>query len=95
MSKRTDNEIQTNIAGIQKEARTLDQLKNLDGKILEAIVKVKTLKEDKIKLQARIKELEDQLTAKDVEIKNLSEEKVDVRGQIVDLLEELEGIETD
>ena len=95
MGKQPDNEIPAKIGGRQKEARTLDQLKNLDGKIVEAIVKVKSLKEDKIKLEARIKELEGMLAEKDVEIKGLSDEKGDLRGQIEDLLEELEGIEID
>ena len=93
MSKQPDNEIPANIGGRQKEARTLDQLKNLDGKIVEAIVKVKSLKEDKAKLETRVKELEGMLAEKDEKIKGLSEEKGDVRGQIADLLEELEGIE--
>ncbi len=93
MGKQPDNEIPANIGGRQKEARTLDQLKNLDGKIVEAIVKVKSLKEDKAKLETRVKELEGMLAEKDEEIKGLSEEKGDVRGQIADLLEELEGIE--
>ena len=66
----------------------MDQLKNLDGKIVEAIVKVKSLKEDKLKLEGRIKELEGQLDEKDVEIKRLADEKSDVRGQIEDLLGE-------
>ncbi len=95
MGKQPDNEIPANIGGRQKEARTLDQLKNLDGKIVEAIVKVKSLKEDKAKLEARVKELEGMIAEKDEEIKGLSEEKEDVRGQIADLLEELEGIEID
>ena len=93
MGKQPDNKIPANIGGRQKEARTLDQLKNLDGKIVEAIVKVKSLKEDKAKLETRVKELEGMLAEKDEEIKGLSEEKGDVRGQIADLLEELEGIE--
>ncbi len=95
MGKQPDNEIPANIGSGAKEARTLDQLKNLDGKIVEAIVKVKTLKEDKAKLEARIKELEGMLAEKNEEIKGLSMEKGDVRGQIAELLEELESIETD
>ena len=66
-----------------------------DGKIVEAIVKVKTLKEDKLKLEGRIKELEGQLDERDAQIKRLSDEKTDVRGQIEDLLGELESIDTD
>ena len=71
----------------------MDQLKDLDGKIVEAIVKVKTLKEDKAALEARVKELEKLLAEKDSAIDNLSSEKVDIRGQLTDLLDELESIE--
>ncbi len=90
-----ENESPGNIRDKDKETRTLEELKNLDGKIVEAIVKVKSLKEDKIKLESRIKELEGMLDDKDAEIKRLSEEKTDVRGQIESLLGELESIDTD
>ena len=71
----------------------MDQLKDLDGKIVEAIVKVKTLKEEKAALEVKVKELEKQLAEKDSAIDNLSSEKVDIRGQLTDLLDELESIE--
>ena len=76
-----------------KEARSLDELKNLDGKIVEAIVKVRTLKAEKATLEARVKELEGMLAQKDEEIKNISSEKHSIKGQIQDLLSELETIE--
>ena len=76
-----------------KEGRSLDQLKDLDGKIVEAIVKVKSLKEDKVVLEARVKELEKQLADRDTALSSLSDEKTDIRGQIEDLLSELESIE--
>jgi chromosome segregation ATPase len=95
MSELFDNEIPSSIGKGNKEARTLEQLKNLDGKIVEAIVKVKSLKEDKARLEARVKELESEANEKDLEIKKLSEEKLDVRGQIEDLLGELESIESE
>ena len=71
----------------------MDQLKDLDGKIVEAIVKVKTLKEEKAALEVRVKELEKLLAEKDSAIDDLSSEKVDIRGQLTDLLDELESIE--
>ena len=71
----------------------MDQLKDLDGKIVEAIVKVKTLKEEKAALEVKVKELEKLLAEKDSAIDDLSSEKVDIRGQLTDLLDELESIE--
>lgn len=94
MGKLFDNDIPAGVGSGKKEARTLEQLKNLDGKIVEAIVKVKSLKEDKAKLEARIKDLEKQLSEKDAELTRITDEKMDVRGQIEDLLNELESIET-
>ena len=38
-----------------KEARSLDELKNLDGKIDEAIEKVRTLKTEKAAIEDRVK----------------------------------------
>ncbi len=77
----------------KKEAKTLEQLKNLDGKIVEAIVKIKSLKEEKTALESRVKELEGALAEKDDEIRTLSSEKQEIKDQIGTLLGELDSIE--
>lgn len=77
----------------KKEGSVLEKLKNLEEKIAEAIVKIKTIKEEKIELEHRIKELEKMLSAKDIEIGKLQSEKNAVKGQVESLLSELETME--
>lgn len=69
-------------------------LKAFEEKISIAVQKVKTLKEEKDKLENRVKELEGIIKAKDVEIERLSAEKTAIKSQIEKLLSELESIET-
>jgi chromosome segregation ATPase len=69
-------------------------LKAFEEKISIAVQKVKTLKEEKDKLENRVKELEGIIKAKDIEIERLSVEKTAIKSQIEKLLSELESIET-
>ena len=76
-----------------KEDIPVEQFRNLDSKVAEAIQKVKTLKDEKAALERRIKELEDMLTQKDADLMTLREEKTSIKEQIEELLGELEAIE--
>ena len=73
----------------------MDRLKELDGKIANAINKVKTLKDEKASLKRQVEELQSRLIEKEEEIRSLSEDKTTIKDQITDLLNELETIETD
>ena len=77
----------------KKEDTPLDRLKNLDDKIVGAIEKVKTLKEEKSALGLRIKELEAKLSDKDHEIEKLQTEKTTIKSQVESLLNELDTLE--
>ena len=77
----------------KKEDTPLDRLKNLDDKIVGAIEKVKTLKEEKSALGLRIKELEAKLSDKDHEIEKLQTEKTTIKSQVEGLLNELDTLE--
>lgn len=70
----------------------MEALKTFDEKIAIAVEKVKSLKEEKERLEKRVKELEDTLRLKDIEIEKLSMEKSAIKNQIEDLLNELEII---
>lgn len=70
-----------------------DILKAFEEKISIAVQKVKTLKEEKDKLENKIKELEGIIKIKDTEIEKLSLEKTAIKNQIEKLLSELESIE--
>lgn len=70
-----------------------DILKAFEEKISIAVQKVKTLKEEKDRLENRIKELEGIIKTKDTEIEKLSLEKTAIKNQIEKLLSELESIE--
>jgi len=93
MSKQSKDESTGAMSAQNKEGGSLDQLKDLDGKIVEAIVKVKSLKEEKAVLEAKVKELEGKLAERDDALSDLSTEKSGIRGQIQDLLSELESID--
>ena len=77
--------------GSPKEDASMDSVTELKNKMALVIEKVKTLKEDKTRLEARVQELEGMLAAKDSE---LSFDKDSIKDQINDLLNELETIET-
>ena len=70
-----------------KEAYSLEQLKELENKIAAAIDKVKALKDDKSRLQARVKELETELAEKDGSLKNVLTEKTTIKSQIQDIIQ--------
>lgn len=70
-----------------------DILKAFEEKISIAVQKVKTLKEEKDKLENKIKELEGIIKIKDTEIEKLSLEKTAIKNQIEKLLSELESIQ--
>lgn len=72
---------------------TVEVLKTFDEKIAIAVEKVRSLKEEKEKLERRVKELEDAIRLKDMEIERLGREKSSIKNQIEDLLNELETIE--
>lgn len=76
-----------------KEGEPLDRLKDLDGKIANALNKVKALKDEKLALERRVRELEEQLNEKNLEIQRLSSEKLVIKDQIGELLDELETLE--
>jgi septal ring factor EnvC (AmiA/AmiB activator) len=83
-----------------QETMDMDQLRNLDQKIAQAIKRVKVLKDEKSALEARVRELEsrvaeldDTLRQRDHDLRDLQTEKGEVRSQIQDLLNELESIE--
>lgn len=71
---------------------TVEALKTFDEKIAIAVEKVRSLKEEKERLERRVKELEDAVRLKDSEIERLSIEKSSIKNQIEDLLNELETI---
>ncbi|BCB96653.1 hypothetical protein JZK55_15750 [Dissulfurispira thermophila] len=70
----------------------MEVLKTFDEKIAIAVEKVRSLKEEKERLEKRVKELEDALRLKDIEIERLGMEKSSIKNQIEDLLNELETI---
>ncbi|MFC1769483.1 cell division protein ZapB [Nitrospirota bacterium] len=76
-----------------REAVSVNELKSFDGKILDAIVKIKALKKEKIELEDKVKELEAKVAQMDVELQSVSDERNAIKGQISDLLSELEEIE--
>lgn len=78
---------------LKKEVVQLDRLKNLEEKIMNAVEKVKALKEDKITLERKIKDLENLLSEKNMEIEALKTEKVTIKDQVEGLLSELETLE--
>lgn len=78
----------------EKESTHLDSISELKGKLALVIEKVKSLKEEKTRLEARVHELESYLTEKDEELRMASSDKISIRDQITDLLNELEAIET-
>lgn len=71
---------------------TVEVLKTFDEKIAIAVEKVRSLKEEKERLQRRVEELEDAVRLKDMEIERLGMEKSSIKNQIEDLLNELETI---
>jgi chaperonin cofactor prefoldin len=60
----------------EKEAVSLDRLKELDEKIANAIDKVKTLKDENASLRQKVEELQSRLIEKDEEIRGISEDKI-------------------
>ena len=77
-----------------KESASLDSIKELQGKLTLVIDKVKSLKNEKSRLEARVVELESALAERDEELKAFSSDKLNIKDQITDLLNELESIET-
>lgn len=71
----------------------MNELKSFDGKILDAIVKIKALKKENIELVEKVKELEAKVLHMDDELQSAGSEKNAIKGQIAELLSELEGIE--
>jgi chromosome segregation ATPase len=71
---------------------TVEALKTFDEKIAIAVEKVRSLKEEKDKLERRVEELKDAIRLKDMEIERLDMEKSSIKNQIEDLLNELETI---
>jgi prefoldin subunit 5 len=71
----------------------VDTLRTFEEKIAFAVEKVKSLKDEKRALQARIDELEDEMSAKDQEIRKLTAEKTAIKGQIEGLLSVVEGLD--
>lgn len=71
----------------------MDTLRTFEEKIAFAVEKVKSLKDEKRALQARIDELEDEMSAKDQEIRKLTAEKTAIKGQIEGLLSVVEGLD--
>lgn len=78
---------------VKKEDGALDPIVELKGKLALVIEKVKSLKEEKIRLESRVLELEGMLSKKDAEIKAASMDKHNIREQINELLNELESIQ--
>lgn len=71
----------------------MDTLRTFEEKIAFAVEKVKSLKDEKRALQARIDELEDEMSAKDQEIRKLTAEQTAIKGQIEGLLSVVEGLD--
>lgn len=72
----------------------MDSISELKDNLALVIDKVKSLKEEKARLEARVRELESHLTERDEELQMASSDKITIRDQITDLLNELEAIET-
>ena len=72
----------------------MDSIKELQGKLALVIEKVKSLKNEKSRLEVRVTELESTLAEKDDELRTLSSDKLSIKDQITELLNELEAIET-
>lgn len=68
-------------------------MKTFEEKIAYAVEKVKSLKDEKNRLEKKIGELEDVLESKDQEIERLTVEKAAIKGQIESLLNILESLE--
>jgi hypothetical protein len=66
---------------------------SVEEKIMKALEKVRTLKEEKINLEKGNLALQEALQARDREIERLSAEKSAIRDQIEGLLSELETFE--
>lgn len=64
----------------------------IEQKIVQAVEKVKSLKEEKEVLETRVAALEQELRQKDADIARLASEKEDVKGQIEGLLDELDNL---
>jgi chromosome segregation ATPase len=88
-----DDQITEQPGIVGKEVLSMEKLKNLEEKIIAAIERVKTLKEEKIILERKIKELEALLDEKNQEIENFRTEKNTVKTQIDGLLKEIETLE--
>lgn len=71
----------------------MEKLKDLEGKIVAVIEKVRILKEERIFMERRIRELEVLINEKNQEIEQLKSEKNIVKNQIEGLLRELEELE--
>ena len=68
-------------------------MNTVEEKIMKALEKVRTLKEEKINLEKSNLALQEALQARDREIERLSSEKSAIKEQIEGLLTELETFE--
>lgn len=87
----------TDAAALSKQAKkedgALDPIIELKSKLALVIEKVKSLKDEKARLENRVQELEGLLAKKDGEIEAASMDKHNIKEQINDLLNELESIQ--
>ncbi len=77
-----------------KEVLPVDSINDLKSKLSLVIDKVKSLKDEKLRLEVKVNELEELLKTKDEEIMLVSSDKINIKDQITELLNELEAIET-
>ena len=71
----------------------METFRTFEEKIAFAVEKVKSLKDEKQTLQAKIKELEDTLETMEQENRKLNSEKTAIKGQIEGLLNVVEGLD--
>lgn len=77
-----------------KEVLPVDSISDLKNKLSLVIDKVKSLKDEKTRLEAKVEELEGLLKSKEDELIEASSDKINIKDQISELLDELEAIET-
>ena len=77
-----------------KEVSPMDPVNDLKNKLALVIDKVKSLKDEKLRLETKVQELEGLLKAKEDELLTVSSDKINIKDQITELLDELEAIET-